>query len=123
MIADGRTFRNCLKDPNKIAEVLLGYAYHYVVEPRAEGNVEAERYVVEVTPLSNGDWVAGTIAGVKGQTVSAEAKAAVLARMLALGALAPTNPAGYPEAKALEATLGVYRYHLFDFLHVDAGAP
>src|SRR3954447_17710657 len=84
MIAVGRMFRNCLKDPNKIAEVLLGYAYHYVVEQPAERDAEAERYVVEITPLSDGRWVVGTIAGAKGQTVSAEVKAAVLARMLAL---------------------------------------
>ena len=123
MVAVGREFNNCLKTSSKIAEVLLGYAYHYVVEHRAVGDAEAERYVVEVTPLSNGDWVVGTIEGIKGQTVSAEAKAAVLARMMELGALAPTNPAGYPEAKALEATLGVYRFGLFEFHDLEAGVP
>jgi hypothetical protein len=61
--------------------------------------------------------------GVKGQTVSAEAKAAVLARMLALGALAPTNPSCTPK-KALEATLGVYRFDPLDCheLDLEAGA-
>lgn len=124
MIAVERVFRNCLKDPNKIAEVRLGYAYHYVVEHRAEGDAAPTRYVVEITPLSNGGWLVGTIAGVKGQTVSAEAKAAVLGRMLALGALAPTNPVLHPEAKALEGTLGVCRYDPFDCheLEVEAGS-
>jgi hypothetical protein len=46
--------------------------------------------------------------------VSAEAKAAVLRRMLELGALAPANPARYPEAKTLEATLGIHRFDPLD---------
>jgi hypothetical protein len=46
----------------------------------------------------------------------------VLARMLALGALAPTNPVLHPEAKALEATLGVYRFDPFDCEDLEAGA-
>ena len=58
---------------------------------------------MEVTPLSNGGWMVGTLAGVKGQTVSAEAKAAVLGRLLELGALAPTNPVLHPEAKMKKA--------------------
>ena len=99
MITVGRTFRNCLKDPNKIAEVLLGYAYHYVIEPHPDRDAEPTRYVAEVTPLSNGGWMVGPIAGVKGQTVSAEAKAAVLARMLALGALAPPTRRATPKPR------------------------
>jgi hypothetical protein len=48
----------------------------------------------------------------------------VLARMLALGALAPTNPVVHPEAKALEATLGVYCFDPFEGheLELEAGA-
>src|SRR6185295_8497871 len=38
MIEVGRAFGNCVQTPSKIAEVLLGYAYHYVVEHRAEGD-------------------------------------------------------------------------------------
>lgn len=122
MIAAGREFNNCLKTSSKIAEVLLGYAYHYVIEHRAEEDAEPSRYVVEVTPLSNGGWVIGTIEAIKRGSIPDAAKAAVLARMLELGALAPTNPARYPEARALGATLGVYRYDLPDFLHPDAEA-
>jgi len=114
MIAAGKTFDNYLRGASKIAEVLLGYAYHYVVEHRAEENAKPERYAVEITPLSNGGWVVSTIEGSKGERVSAEAKAAVLKRMLALGALAPANPARYPEAKALEATLGIRRFDPLD---------
>ena len=115
MITVGRTFRNCLKDPNKIAEVLLGYAYHYVVEDRAVGDAAPTRYVVELTPLSNGGWVISTIEGVEDRRLSTEAKAVVLRCIRELGALAPTNPARHPEAKALESTLGIYRFDPFDF--------
>src|SRR3954454_5765142 len=80
------------------------------------------RYVVEITPLSDGRWVVGTIEAVQRRSISAEAKAAVLARMRELGALVPANPAGYPEAKALEATLGVYRFDPFDCEDMEAGA-
>jgi hypothetical protein len=41
--------------------------------------------------------------------------------MLVLGALAPTNPVGHPEAKALEATLGVYRFDPFESHELDIG--
>src|SRR4051794_19190755 len=54
MVAVGREFNNCLKTSSKIAEVLLGYAYHYVVEYRAERDAAPKRYVVEITPLSDG---------------------------------------------------------------------
>src|SRR5690349_6154562 len=50
MIEVGRAFGNCLQMSSKIAEVLLGYAYHYVVEPGAEGDGTPDRYVVEITP-------------------------------------------------------------------------
>ena len=36
---------------SKIAEVLLGYAYHYIVEHRADRDAAPTRYVVEITPL------------------------------------------------------------------------
>jgi hypothetical protein len=124
MIEVGRGFGNCLQMSSKIAEVLLGYAFHYVVEDRGEGKGEPLRYVVELTPLSNGCWVIGTIEGVKDRRVSSEAKAVVLRRMRELGALAPTNPARHPDAKALESTLGVYRFEPFDLhdLEVEADA-
>src|SRR3954454_12320902 len=77
------------------------------------------RYVVEITPLSDGRWVVGTIEVVKRGRIPDAAKAAVLRRMLALGALTPTNPVLHPEAKALEGTLGVYRYDSLDGPHLD----
>src|SRR4051812_29516160 len=109
MVAAGRAFGNCLKGSSKIAEVLLGYAYHYVVEHRADRDAAPTRYVVEITPLRDGRWVVGTVEAVKRGRIPDAAKATVLACMRELGALTPTNPDRYPEAKALEATLGVYR--------------
>jgi hypothetical protein len=122
MIEVGRAFNNCLKSSSKIAEVLLGFSYHYVVEHHAPEDAELVRYVVEITPLSDGRWVVGTIEAVKRRSISAEAKAAVLARMLELGALTPSNPALHPEAKALQSTLGVYRYDPFDLLEAEDAA-
>src|SRR3954454_13992361 len=92
MVAVGRTFNNCLRTSSKVAEVLLGYAYHYVVEHRADRDAAPTRYVVEITPLSDGRWVVGTMEAVKHRRIPDQARAAVLRRMLELGALAPTNP-------------------------------
>ena len=113
MIVIGRSMKNCLLTPTKIAEVLLGYAYHYVVQHRV-GATESVSAIVEITPLSNGRWVVSTVQAAKGCKLSADAKTAVIRRMEALGALVPVNPAQRPDAKLLENTLGIYRFGDFD---------
>jgi hypothetical protein len=110
MISTAREFKNCIGTADKIGEVLTGRTYHYVVEHRTDGDHNPTRWVVEVSPLSSGDWVVSEIEGVKGSGKSPEITASIVRRVRAMGALMPTNPAGHPEARELEAVLGIYHF-------------
>jgi hypothetical protein len=110
MISTAREFKNCIGTADKIGEVLIGRTYYYIVEHRADGDHNPTRWVVEVSPLSSGDWVVSEIEGVKGSGRSPAIMAAIVRRVTAMGALMPTNPAGHTEARELEAVLGIYHF-------------
>jgi len=113
MIECGRDFGNCLKTASKIGEALLGYAYHYVVDHRADDGTVSQ-VIVELTPLSTGDWVIGTIEVHQRNGLSTEVRTAVIKRMAALGAVTPHNPNGYSQARRLHSILGIYHLGLAD---------
>jgi hypothetical protein len=111
MIETGKFMNNCLD--TKVAEVALGLAYFYWAEVAISNEVSIP-VVVELQPMSNGTWAVSEIHGKGNRPPTSEVKAALVKRLLRLGAVVAGNPAVHPRCRDLTSHFNVFRYGPFE---------
>jgi hypothetical protein len=112
----GKSMNNCLD--TKVAEVALGLAYFYKAEVAISDEVSIP-VVVELQPMSNGTWAISEIHGKGNRPPTDEVKAAVVKRLLRLGAVVAGNPAVHPRCRDLASHFNVFRYGPFETFALD----
>jgi hypothetical protein len=111
MISTGKSLNNCLD--TKVAEVALGLSYYYRAEVAISDEVSTP-VVVELQPMSNGTWAVSEIHGKGNRPPTDEVKAAIVKRLLRLGAVVAGNPAVHPHCRDLASHFNVFRYGPFE---------